>query len=251
LIIGLKIAFLDGDGNAMATDEGSRPGVSRSRSNTDFSNHTWVPVPDNGLNYPISADRTVKFFDETEDISRIMSAPNIPTSSVANNHSDSQVDAMDYEQMFSSFNSGLPSPFGNPTRSPFHNTQTSPFHQQTSPTGSSNLGLERLVLSESPNATFKVASSQGTGSPPYGHDFDTALANFNTGIPIESMLDLNSMEEPTFFTSSNVVTEQTARLMRHYIDNLASWMDLSDSRTHFSTVVPKRALTSVPLPPYH
>jgi hypothetical protein len=187
----------------------------------------------------------VKFFDETEDISRIMSAPNMPTSSMVSNHSGSQVDTMDYETMFNSFNSGLASPYGNPTQSPFHNPQTSPFHHQTSPSSSSNLGLERLILSESPTATFKVAGSQGTGSPPYGQDFDNAMANFNTGIPIESMLDLTSMEEPALYTNSNVVTEQTAQLMRHYIDNLASWMDLSDSRTHFSTVVPKRALTSV------
>jgi hypothetical protein len=68
-------------------------------------------------------------------------------------------------------------------------------------------------------------------------------------MPIESMLDVTSIGEPAYFHNSKVVTEQTARLMRHYIDNLASWMDLSDSRTHFSTVVPKRALTSV-LPSY-
>ena len=53
---GLKIAFLDGNGNSMANPSptGSRPETPRMRSNTDFSNHTWVPVPDNGINIPES-----------------------------------------------------------------------------------------------------------------------------------------------------------------------------------------------------
>lgn len=194
------------------------------------------------------ADCAVQFLDETEDISRIMSAPNMPTTSMTNNHSDSHTDAMDYETIFNSFNQPLPSPFGSTTaHSPFNNNQqTSPFQQHTSPSGSSNLGLERLILSESPTATFNAPPSQGAASPGFG-DFDQAMANFNTGIPIESMLDVTSMGEASYFAGPNVVTQQTARLMRHYIDNLASWMDLSDSRNHFSTIVPKRALTSVPI----
>ena len=152
---------------------------------------------------------------------------------------------MDYETMLNSFNAVLTPPFGATTdQSPFGNTQTSPFHTQTSPSTSSNLGLEQLVLSDSPATTFTTPSAQGTGSNPFGQ-FDAAMANFTTGMPIETMLDVSSIGESAYFQSSNVVTEQTARLMRHYIDNLASWMDLSDSRTHFSTVVPKRALTSV------
>jgi hypothetical protein len=196
-------------------------------------------------------DIIVKFFDETADISRIMSAPNMPTGSMPNSppqqHSTSvQSDAMDYETMFNSFNTGLTSPYGSVTgQSPFNNIQTSPFNPQTSPSASSNLGLERLVLNESPGATFNPQGSQANESPKYFGDFDAAMASFTTGMPIESMLDVTSIGEPSYFQSSNVVTEQTARLMRHYIDNLASWMDLSDSRTHFSTVVPKRALTSV------
>jgi hypothetical protein len=145
---------------------------------------------------------------------------------------------MDYKTMFDSFVGGATAAYGARTQSPF-NAQTS----QASPTGSSNLGFERLALSESPQAAFNAAS-QGAGSPHFG-DFDTAMANFTGTVPIESMLDVTSIGEPSYFQSPNVVTEQTARLMRHYIDNLASWMDLSDSRTHFSTVVPKRALTSV------
>ena len=174
----------------------------------------------------------------------------MPTGSMPNSppqqHSTSvQGDAMDYETMFNSFNTGLTSPYGSVTgQSPFNNIQTSPFNPQTSPSASSNLGLERLVLNESPGATFNAQGSQVNGSPNFG-DFDAAMASFTTGMPIESMLDVTSIGEPSYFQSSNVVTEQTARLMRHYIDNLASWMDLSDSRTHFSTVVPKRALTSV------
>lgn len=167
-----------------------------------------------------------------------MSAPNMPTNSMASNHSESQTDAMDYETMFNSFNTGV--------TSPFNNQQTSPFQAHTSPTGSSNLGLERLMLSESPTAGFNAPPSQGTGSPRFA-DFDQAMANFNTGMPIESMLDITSMSEASYFAGPNVVTQQTARLMRHYIDNLASWMDLSDSRNHFSIIVPKRALTSVDL----
>jgi hypothetical protein len=156
-------------------------------------------------------------------------------------HSGSQDDPMDYQSIFNPFNTGLTSPYGNQTQS-YSNQQTSPFHQQQSP-ASSNLGLERLVLGESPNAAFPPRS-QGTASPSFG-DFDTAMANFNTSAPIESMLDITTIGEPSYYQNSNFFTEQTARLMRHYIDNLASWMDLSDSRTHFSTVVPKRALTSV------
>lgn len=194
-------------------------------------------------------DGVVKFFDETDDISRIMSTPNIPSSSMKASpphQSGSQGDAMDYESMFNSFNTSLTSPFGSaPNQSPFSNSQTSQFQTQTSPSASSGLGLERLVLNEgSPRATFGVLGSQGSGSPPW-KNFDAAMATFTTGIPIESMLDVTSIGEPSYFHNSSVVTEQTARLMRHYIDNLASWMDLSDSRTHFSTVVPKRALTSV------
>jgi hypothetical protein len=174
-----------------------------------------------------------------------MSAPNMPIPSMDSNNSGSQTDAMDYETMFNSFNPGLTSPFGSTTaHSPFNNQQTSPFQAHTSPTGSANLGLERLMLSESPTATFNAARSQGTASPGFG-DFDQAMANFNTGIPIESMLDVTSIGEASYFAGPNIVTQQTARLMRHYIDNLASWMDLSDSRNHFSTIVPKRALTSV------
>lgn len=45
---GLKIAFLDNDGNSMPNLPDSRPSSSKSRGNADFSNHTWVPVPDNG-----------------------------------------------------------------------------------------------------------------------------------------------------------------------------------------------------------
>jgi hypothetical protein len=197
-----------------------------------------------------SSDIPVKFFDETADISRIMSAPNMPTGPMGNSPPQQQStsvqgDAMDYETMFNSFNTSLTSPYGSVTgQSPFNNIQTSPFNPQTSPSASSNLGLERLVLNESPSATFNAQGSQGNGSPNFG-DFDAAMASFTTGMPIESMLDVTSIGEPSYFQSSNVVTEQTARLMRHYIDNLASWMDLSDSRTHFSTVVPKRALTSV------
>jgi hypothetical protein len=189
----------------------------------------------------------VKFFDETNDISRIMSAPNIPTNSLTSSpvhQSGTQGDTMDYESMFNSFNTNLTSPFASTTnQSPFNNAQASPFHRQTSPSASSNLGLERLVLNESPGATFAVPGSQNSGSPPFG-DFDAAMANFNTGMRIESMLDVTSIGGSSYFHNPDV-TEQTARLMRHYIDNLASWMDLSDSRTHFSTVVPKRALTSV------
>jgi hypothetical protein len=174
-----------------------------------------------------------------------MSAPNMPSArsltSSPPHQSGSQVDAMDYQTMFNQYNSGFTSSFGNPNQSPFSNHQTSPFHRQHSP-ASSNLGLERLVLGDSPNTSFPPRS-QASASPPFG-DFDSAMANFNTGIPIESMLDVTSIGELAYY-NSNVITEQTARLMRHYIDNLASWMDLSDSRTHFSTVVPKRALTSV------
>jgi hypothetical protein len=190
--------------------------------------------------------RLVKFFDETEDISRIMSAPNMPTNSLTSSpahQSSSQGDGMDYESMFNSFNTGLTPSFTSPTnQSPFNHAQT-PFHPQTSSSASTNLGLERLVLNESPGAAFTVPGSQNSGSPPFGN-FDAAMANFNTGMPIESMLDVTSIGGASYFHNPNV-TEQTARLMRHYIDNLASWMDLSDSRTHFSTVVPKRALTSV------
>ena len=146
--------------------------------------------------------------------------------------------------MFNSFNTGLTSPFSPATNpSPFSNAQPSPFHPRTSPSASSNLGLERLVLNDSPRTAFTVPRSQTSATPPFG-EFDPAMANFNTGMPIESMLDVTSIGEASYFHNPNV-TEQTARLMRHYIDNLASWMDLSDSRTHFSTVVPKRALTSV------
>ena len=191
--------------------------------------------------------RLVKFFDETEDISRIMSAPNMPTNSLTSSpahQSGSQDDTMDYESMFNSFSTSLTSPFASATnQSPFNNAQGSPFHRQTSPSASSNLGLERLVLNESPSATFIVPGSRNSASPPFG-DFDATMANFNTGMRIESMLDVTSIGGASYFHNPNV-TEQTARLMRHYIDNLASWMDLSDSRTHFSTVVPKRALTSV------
>ena len=236
---------------ATQSDHASRPTSSKSRGNTDFSNHTWVPVPDQGISPgKCSSDVAVKFFDETADISRIMSAPNMPSGSLPNSSPQQQSgsvqgDAMDYETMFNSFNAGLTSPYGSvPGQSPFNNLQTSPFNTQTSPSTSSNLGLERLVLNESPNATFNAQGSQGNGSTNFG-DFDAAMASFTTGMPIESMLDVTSIGEPSYFQSSNVVTEQTARLMRHYIDNLASWMDLSDSRTHFSTVVPKRALTSV------
>ena len=171
----------------------------------------------------------------------------MPTNSLTSSpahQSSSQGDGMDYESMFSSFNTGLTSPFVSATnQSPFNNAQPSPFHPQTSPSASTNLGLERLVLNETPRATFTVPGSQNSGSPSFG-DFDATMANFNTGMPIESMLDVTSIGGPSYFHNPNV-TEQTARLMRHYIDNLASWMDLSDSRTHFSTVVPKRALTSV------
>jgi len=147
-----------------------------------------------------------------------------------------------YETMFDPFNTGLTSPFGQ------QNQQTSQFNSQMSPSSSTNLNLENLVLGDSPTATFNAPRSQGTQSPPFG-DFDAAMANFNkgynSGMPIETMLDVTPLGEPSYFAGSNVVTEQTARLMRHYIDNLASWMDLSDSRAHFSTVLPKRALTSV------
>ncbi|KAL1962653.1 hypothetical protein VTN77DRAFT_9287 [Rasamsonia byssochlamydoides] len=36
---------------------------------------------------------------------------------------------------------------------------------------------------------------------------------------------------------------QMARLLRHYIDNLASWLDLNDPKHHFSIAVPHLALT--------
>ena len=152
---------------------------------------------------------------------------------------------MDYETVFTTFTPGLVSAFGATSDpSTFNTAQTSPFAQQTSPT-SSNLGLERLALSESPAATFTAPPAQPTKTPGYG-DFDTAIATFTTGMPIETMLDVTSIQPAS---DLSVVTEQTARLMRHYIDNLASWMDLSDSRNHFSTVAPKRALTSVFLYP--
>jgi hypothetical protein len=249
--VGLKIAFLDNDGNSMPDQaDASQASSSRSRGNTDFSNHTWVPVPDNGtVSKFMLANAVVKFFDETEDISRIMSSINVPTAPLTSSEQQSGLkeETMDYETMLNSFNTVLTSPFGPTTnQSPFSTTQTSPFQTQTSPSTSSNLALEQLVLNESPATTFNAPSSQSTGSHPFG-EFDAAMANFTTGIPIESMLDVSSLGEPAYFQSSNVVTEQTARLMRHYIDNLASWMDLSDSRTHFSTVVPKRALTSVVL----
>lgn len=150
---------------------------------------------------------------------------------------------MDYDTVF---NPSLGSPFGSSTgRPPFSNQQQpSPFAPQSSPTTASNLGLERLVLNDSPSTTFTAPGSQTTGSPPFG-DFDPSMTQFPASMPIETMLDVTAMGEPFYFQGSNVVTEQTARLMRHYIDNLASWMDLSDSRAHFSTVAPKRALTSV------
>jgi len=153
--------------------------------------------------------------------------------------------AMDYETIFGPFTSSMTSNYA-PTSSPFGSqTSTSPFHQQTSPPTSGNLGLERLVLNDqSPTQSFTGAGSQGARSPTFP-DFDTAMTTFTpTGMPIETMLDTTAMGEPSYF-QSGVITEQTARLMRHYIDNLASWMDLSDSRSHFSTVAPKRALTSV------
>ena len=72
--------------------------------------------------------KLVKFFDETEDISRIMSAPNMPTSSLTSSpthQSGSQGDAMDYESMFNSFNTALTSPFTSATnQSPFTKAQT-------------------------------------------------------------------------------------------------------------------------------
>jgi len=151
---------------------------------------------------------------------------------------------MDYESVFTTFTPGLVSPFGATSeQSSFSNAQASPFAQRTSPPTSSNLGLERLALNESPAATFTAPPVQSTKSPGFG-DFDTAIATFTTGMPIETMLDVTSVQPDL-----SVVTEQTARLMRHYIDNLASWMDLSDSRNHFSIVAPKRALTSVHLYP--
>ena len=158
--------------------------------------------------------------------------------------STNESESIDYQAMFNSFNTELTSPFGSTGGpSPFSH-QSSPFHSQTSPPNASNLGLERLVLNDSPRATFATAArSHGTGSPPF-HNFN-AMTNFTTAMPIETMLDTTAIGDRPYFHGSNVVTEQTARLMRHYIDNLASWMDLSDSRTHFSTVVPKRALTSV------
>jgi hypothetical protein len=192
-----------------------------------------------------SINKLVKFFDETDDISRILSAPNMPTGSLTSSPGNPSLpdDTMDYESVFTTFTPTLVSPFG-PTSDPggFNNHPTSPFAQQTSPSASSNLGLERLALSESPQTTFTGPPSQGSRSPGFG-DFDAAMANFNTGMPIETMIDVTSIH-PT--SDVSFVTEQTARLMRHYIDNLASWMDLSDSRNHFSTVAPKRALTSVP-----
>ena len=156
---------------------------------------------------------------------------------------------MDYESIFGPFNSPMTSSFG-PTSSPFGSqASTSPFHQQASPPTSASLGLDRLVLSDhSPTQTFAAPGSQGQGSPPFP-SFDASIATFTptgmqAGMPIETMLDTTAMGEPSYF-QSGVITEQTALLMRHYIDNLASWMDLSDSRSHFSTVAPKRALTSV------
>src|SRR5436305_4909179 len=120
--------------------ESSRPTSSRSRSNTDFSNHTWVPVPDNGtmLSLEILTDILVKFFDETEEISKIMSAPQMATNSLPSSPphlgGSQPPDAMDYQTMFNSFNTGLTSPFTSvPNQPPFNNTQTSPFHVQTSP----------------------------------------------------------------------------------------------------------------------
>lgn len=48
--VGLKIAFLDNDGNSMPDQvDTPRPPSAKSRSNADFSNHTWVPVPDDGI----------------------------------------------------------------------------------------------------------------------------------------------------------------------------------------------------------
>src|SRR5579859_2971063 len=87
----------------------SRPGSSqRVRSNTDFSNHTWVPVPDTGISVMDRELISVQFFDETEDISRIMSAPSMPSSNSLTSSppqvSGSQGDAMDYESIFSPFN---------------------------------------------------------------------------------------------------------------------------------------------------
>jgi len=175
-----------------------------------------------------------------------MSAPTLGTSSLLSSPTsepaDNKTEPMDYETMFSNFTPGLTTPFG-------ASNQASPFNPQTSPSSSMNLNIEGLVLSESPTGTFtSVPRLQGSTSPPFP-DLDHSLASFNKsynpGMPIETMLDITALEEPSYFGASNVVTEQTARLMRHYIDNLASWMDLSDSRAHFSTVLPKRALTSV------
>ena len=146
----------------------------------------------------------------------------------------------DYESVFDSFNHSMSSGFGSPAQ-PTFSTQTAQFLSQNTHSASTNLGLERLALGESPTGKFMNAS-QGS-SPPGFRDFDAALANFTGSMPIETMLDVTAMGQPAYVPG--VVTEQTARLMRHYIDNLASWMDLSDSRNHFSTVVPKRALTSV------
>jgi hypothetical protein len=135
-------------------------------------------------------------------------------------HQSSHSESMDYTAMFDSMNPELT------------------FNSQTSPGSSADLDLEGLVLSESPPGHFNTQSQRN--SPPFGN----SGLNFSSGMPIETMLDMTPTGQPSYI-SSTMVTEQTARLMRHYIDNLASWMDLSDSRTHFSTVVPKRALTSV------
>ena len=47
--LGLKIAFMDNDGNSIGGQSDTKPSSLRSRGNTDFSNHTWVPVPETGM----------------------------------------------------------------------------------------------------------------------------------------------------------------------------------------------------------
>jgi hypothetical protein len=185
----------------------------------------------------------VQFFDETEDISRIMSAPHIEANPMfKQDHSDT-LQPMEYGTAFEPIDPNMTQTYGSASTQSSFSTQTPSFVARTSPSVTSILSLERLALGDSPSAGFSSAS-QGSGTPPGFRDFDTAVANMTGGMmPIETMLDVTAMGQPAFVP--NMVTEQTAQLMRHYIDNLASWMDLSDSRNHFSTVVPKRALTSV------
>src|SRR5271163_3779613 len=178
--------------------DNSRP-TSRGRSNTDFTNHTWVPMTGPGSPTEYRVLNLVQFMDETEDISRIMSAPADMQSRSLTSSPLPQGSTMDYETIFGPFTSSMTSNYA-PTSSPFGSqTSTSPFHQQASPPTSGNLGLERLVLNDhSPTQSFTGPGSQGARSPPFP-DFDTSMATFTpTGMSIETMLDTTAMGEPSY-----------------------------------------------------